>query len=229
MWVNNMGIIYKIENKRSGKIYIGQTRRTLKQRICEHMKNRHHYHIECALQKYGVDAFDISVVENVPDYVLNERERYWISYYGCVTPMGYNNTYGGEGGIPTEETKKKISDSLKGKMAGKNNPMYGTISPMRGKQSPMKGRKHNEETIKKMIASRTGENSKSARPIVCIETNTYYISAKQASDNLGINRSCLCAAVKGIQKTAGKLHWRYATEEEIKIRESITNIIIRKG
>ena len=66
-----------------------------------------------------------------------------------------------------------------------------------------------------MKEQRTGENSKITKPIICVETNKYYISAKEASDYTGINRSCLCDALKGKQKTAGKLHWRYATEQEI--------------
>ena len=210
-----MGVIYKIQHKESGKIYIGQTRRALKQRIKEHLRNKQHYHIGNALNKYGIDAFDVSIVEITDDNLLNEREKYWIKYYDCVNPKGYNNTYGGEGGVMSKDAKYKISNSLKEYYKTHDNPMSGTVSPMRGKVGAMKGEKHKSETIQKMKEQRTGENSKIAKPIICVETNKYYISAKEASDYTGINRSCLCDALKGKQKTAGKLHLRYATEQEI--------------
>lgn len=52
--------------------------------------------------------------------------------------------------------------------------------------------------------------------IVCIETNTFYLSIAKASRDTGVHRSSIRDVCIGKQKTAGKLHWRYATEQEIK-------------
>ena len=90
--------------------------------------------------------------------------------------------------------------------------MYGTVSPMRGKVGAMKGKKHSKETIQKMIESRTGENSCVARPIICLETGVYFISAKQASEEMGISRSSLSCALRGKQKTAGGYHWIFSDD-----------------
>lgn len=207
-----MGVIYKIEHKVNHMIYIGQTYRTFNERLAEHLKTKRNYHVDNALRKYGVQNFYLDVLEEVEDNLLDERERYWIEFYDCVSPKGYNNTYGGEGGKMSEHTKQKISNSLKGRFVGELNPMFGKPSPMRGKVGAMKGKKHSKETIQKMIESRTGENSCVARPVICLETGVYFISAKQASEEMGISRSSLSCALRGKQKTAGGYHWIFSDD-----------------
>ena len=49
----------------------------------------------------------------------------------------------------SEETKLKISNANKGKLAGNKHPMFGKT----GKANPMFGRHHSEETKKKMRAA----------------------------------------------------------------------------
>lgn len=207
-----MGVIYKIEHKVNHMIYIGQTYRTFNERLAEHLKTKRNYHVDNALRKYGVQNFYLDVLEEVEDNLLDERERYWIEFYDCVSPKGYNNTYGGEGGKMSEHTKQKISNSLKGRFVGELNPMFGKPSPMRGKVGAMKGKKHSKETIQKIIESRTGENSCVARPVICLETGVYFISAKQASEEMGISRSSLSCALRGKQKTAGGYHWIFSDD-----------------
>lgn len=71
----------------------------------------------------------------------------------------YNNNYGDKnkrsalkhiGMKHKKESKIKISNSLKGKMAGKNNPMYG--------------KKHSKETIEKFIKSRKNKGKR----VICL-------------------------------------------------------------
>lgn len=62
--------------------------------------------------------------------------------------LGTHKTLFKKGYKPTEETKEKIRNKVKGKprpkVAGKNNPMYGTISPTRGKTKSEFGEKFKE-------------------------------------------------------------------------------------
>lgn len=193
--------------------YVGLTRYSVEKRLKEHLNDHRNYYIDNALRKYGLANFNVIVLEEVEDGKLSEREQYWIAQIGCVYPKGYNNTYGGEeSSRPSEATKHKISETLKGRFAGEKNPMYGTVSPMRGKIGAMRGKKHSKETIQKMKESRTGENSPIARPIICLETGIYFISAKQASDEMGISRSSLSCALNGVQKTAGGYHWIFSDD-----------------
>lgn len=53
--------------------------------------------IHKAILKYGKDNFSLEVIEEVDASLLNERERYWIKYYGTYV-NGYNSTIGGQDG-----------------------------------------------------------------------------------------------------------------------------------
>ncbi len=117
-----MGVIYKIQRKSDGKIYVGKTARTVDERMKEHTKKSRstsNSYIDRAIVKYGIDAFEVSVIEECKTLEeLNEREIYWIAFYNCKKPNGYNLMEGGEGTvgrIVSEETRKKLSISHKGK------------------------------------------------------------------------------------------------------------------
>ena len=100
-----MGLIYKIQNKNDGKIYIGQTSSTLKSRLAKHNEviNTSNCHIHRAVKKYGWDAFEISIVEDhIPNELLNEREIYWIDFYNSFE-LGYNMNRGGNGRVIKEQ------------------------------------------------------------------------------------------------------------------------------
>lgn len=112
-------IIYKSTNKITGKIYIGQTTKSLEQRIKGHLneskidKNRPFL---SSINKYGIDNFtfeEIDFTNNLDD--LNDKEIYWIDFYQSISPNGYNVTGGGQGKKmkPTEELSKIISEGLK--------------------------------------------------------------------------------------------------------------------
>ena len=99
-----MGLIYKIQNKNNGKIYIGQTAMTLKALIAKHKEvvPTSDCHIHRAIRKYGWDSFDIDIVEDqIPNEQLNNREIYWIDYYNSFEE-GYNMNRGGNGRLVSE-------------------------------------------------------------------------------------------------------------------------------
>lgn len=98
-----MGIIYRIRHKESGRLYIGQTIYGTKRRFTQHVnyayeENAHCYnsHLQKAIRKYGAEAFEIEVVEQCDNELLDERERYWIAYYDTVN-TGFNVALGGSG------------------------------------------------------------------------------------------------------------------------------------
>ena len=91
------GYIYLIENKINGKKYIGKTYRTIELRWKEHVKDAKRFPdrpLYKAILKYGEESFSISEIEYVED--VEEREVFWIAYYGCFS-AGYNATMGGDG------------------------------------------------------------------------------------------------------------------------------------
>lgn len=94
-----MGHIYKITNTLNNKVYIGQTIKTVDKRFQQHKNNSNKdYFSQIALykafKKYGIENFICEEIEEVPNELLDEREKYWIEYYNSYFE-GYNSTLGG--------------------------------------------------------------------------------------------------------------------------------------
>lgn len=94
-----MGYIYKITNNLNNKIYIGQTVKTVEKRFQQHKNNSNksyfsHIVLYKAFNKYGIENFECDQIEYVENQQLDEREKYWISYYDSYF-NGYNSTLGG--------------------------------------------------------------------------------------------------------------------------------------
>ena len=111
--------IYMHLNKINGKVYIGQTnRRFINDRFGKDGKK---YYV-CplfgnAIKKYGWNNFVHFIIEdNIPSDLVEYKERFYINlYHSTDKEFGYNIASGGSlGKIIPEETKKKISNSLKG-------------------------------------------------------------------------------------------------------------------
>ena len=114
--------VYKITNLVNGKIYIGKHSTTnlddnyMGSGVVLHQ----------AYQKYGLENFNKEVMQfYTSEEELNQGEIYWIARFNSTDPkIGYNLTYGGDGGGLLEETKRKISETLKGRVAwNKGKPM----------------------------------------------------------------------------------------------------------
>lgn len=115
------GIVYKITNLEDGKVYVGQTVQKLNERLYQHVQCKKTA-IGCAINKYGWENFKAEIIEECPREMLNERERFWIKFYDCMAPKGYNLTNGGDTNFTvSDETRAKISMAN----TGENNPFYG--------------------------------------------------------------------------------------------------------
>ena len=96
-----MAFIYKITNTINEKSYIGKTERDIKTRWDEHIrhsKSLPHIPLYRAMNKYGIENFIIEEVEECSTELINERERYWVTFYDTYF-SGYNCTLGGEGSL----------------------------------------------------------------------------------------------------------------------------------
>lgn len=95
-----LGKIYLISNDVNSKLYVGQTIQNLNKRFnghcCYSKSDRSvNMYIKRAIHKYGRDKFHITLLEECPINLLNEREKYWISFYDSYN-NGYNLTKGGQ-------------------------------------------------------------------------------------------------------------------------------------
>lgn len=110
------GRIYIIRNTINSKVYIGQTKVSLKLRFQNHLsaaRNGKDYVIGKAIRKYGEENFYIELLEECTIEELNERERYWISYFNSTNnKFGYNISIGGNIIRTTKELNKDLVISM---------------------------------------------------------------------------------------------------------------------
>lgn len=85
--------IYKIKNKRTGQIYIGQSK-NIEFRIKRHCSTQP---IDAAIAAEGVDNFEFFIIEETTN--LYEREKYWIKIYDTYDNNNHYNRSPGRGVI----------------------------------------------------------------------------------------------------------------------------------
>lgn len=117
-----MGVIYKITNIINNKIYIGKTIRTAEIRWQEHIResklNKDFTNIPLynAFNKYGIENFNFQILEeNIPNNLLNQREKKYIKLYNSQDKeKGYNIADGGNGGrIFSKLTEDNVLNIIK--------------------------------------------------------------------------------------------------------------------
>ena len=117
--------IYKITNLVNGKVYIGASK-DIKQRWSAHRNG--HSDLAKEFQTFGLDNFKFEILLECPEDMLCQWERDMICLYDADDPeKGYNckndrpyslkRTEALKGRIVSEETRRKISESCKGRTA----------------------------------------------------------------------------------------------------------------
>lgn len=154
-------LIYIITNDVNDKVYIGQTTKTLENRIQNHhnsMVTGVDTHIYRAMRKYGWEKFhfrQIATAESQED--LDYLEQYYIAKYDSVK-NGYNMSFGGstntmdspivkakhDAKMRSPEVRKQISESMKASYAERGGPTE-------------EHRKHLSESRKALYASEKGD------------------------------------------------------------------------
>ena len=129
--INNLyGFIYIGINTVKGKVYIGQTFRTIdiewgslltdarnlirKKRSGEKLHRNLKRYIIRAIAKYGVEAWNLKLLDIAYSKVeLDDKEDNYILEYESMNPKkGYNMKRGGSRGKPSPEVLKKMSKSI---------------------------------------------------------------------------------------------------------------------
>lgn len=100
------GFIYKYTSP-SGKSYIGQTIRSLKERA----NGNGIGYLNCsiffsAIQKYGFENFEYEILGEFPIEELDKKEEEFISKENCLQPNGYNCQKGGKNQYYSKRDKK---------------------------------------------------------------------------------------------------------------------------
>jgi group I intron endonuclease len=184
-------IIYKITNKLNGKMYVGQTVQKLLDRWSDHCRpclgrNVNNSAIASAIRKYGKENFTLEQIDSAENLEqLNTMERTYIKALNTLAPNGYNLELGGDSKVCHEETKAKISTTLKGRPI--KNRMNGAP----------KGRPVSAERRARISKTLTGRpNIALYKPVLAVETGIIYESVNAAAKALGVNRVTISALLK---------------------------------
>lgn len=153
--------MYLVTNLVTGKSYVGKTGQKVIDRWTRHKgdarKDEIRTYFHRALRKYGADSFDFRVLaEFGTEGQATNAERLWIITLNTHhKDHGYNLTLGGEGCIPNEETRAKMSKAQKGRPRSEETKRkMSEIMQGRGV-----GRKISEETRKKKSEASSGTNN----------------------------------------------------------------------
>ena len=151
-------IVYKITDKTNGKVYIGQTTRSLKKRWDEHCKLNLCPLIHAAILKHGVENFTVEQIDSATSRdELDLKEQHWIKHYDCISPKGYNLTSGGNTCRFSDETRGKMSNTAKGKVISNETKLKMSVAN-KGKPNVMKGKHLPDEWKANIRKSQSGEN-----------------------------------------------------------------------
>lgn len=175
-----------------------------------------------AIRKYGWDNFKHEILFVGLD--KEEAERKEIELIAqCRSDEkahGYNVEHGGNAsGKMSEETKRKISKSLKGRHTdvapwlGKHHTAETKrkLSEMhKGSKNPMYGKHASEETRRKM--SEAQKRGKLCKHVLCVETGETFVSASEAARALGLSQGNVSAVARGERKHSKGYHFKYIEE-----------------
>lgn len=197
--------IYKITSP-SGRVYIGQSieieQRWKHHRYCKSTQKR----LNRSFNKYGIDNHFFEIIEYCEYKELNKRERYWQDFYDVLGENGLNcrlQHCGDMSGVLSDEHKRKISESNKGKKMSETQRLQMSIS--------RRGRKLSEDHKKSIGDSIRGDK------------NGMYGRIRPESERLNISN-----ARKGIiftkehikNMTESRKGYRHSEKTKIKIGQS---------
>lgn len=223
-------LIYMATNKGNGKMYIGQTvgglRRRKRRHISDALSKRDNMYFHKAIRKYGSDNFNWIIIHNYITTIedLNVLEIFYIKKYNSFGEFGYNLNAGGNNALASEETKKRMSESGKGKNKGKkrseetkrrisetNKGRKLSEKTKRRISEAQSGKKFSEDHKKKMSevrkGKRCGKDNSQATPITI--GDKYFDTITEAAKFIGVSRSTIRDRI--LHKTKWK-NYHYAAK-----------------
>lgn len=212
--------IYKITCTANGKVYIGQTRGSIKSRWYAHCRKDNPCRVlGNAINKYGRENFIIEEIDKAyTKEDLDNKEIYWISYYNSTDKsIGYNIA---KGGSTTAETRRiiclntnKIYNSIVEccKELNLKPNMVGSVCA--GRKYSTKGLRfaYLDDNNKPNLALL--KDKYSIKKVMCYETGIIYDNCLKASKELGLSRNAVSEVAYGRTPTAGGYHFFFLDKD----------------
>ena len=168
------GIYGYYDKKNQQMMYIGQSN-DIERRHRDHIRpSRYNEQVVNRVLQNNPERYELVIIKSRPGFSKEDRdilEKHYIEFYNTFADDKFNFTTGGDGGLFSEETRKKISEALK----GENNPNYGKKNPELSKRNsqnigpnnPFYGKHHSEETKRKMSLSRNSTGYRRVSLVIC--------------------------------------------------------------
>lgn len=217
-------IVYEHKNKINGKRYFGITHQIAQRRWRGGAGYRGQPRFYNAIKKYGWNCFEHNILfSGMNETEAQKKEQELIIYYRTTDcECGYNLTLGGGGmtGLARpEETRKKISASLKGHKMSEENKEKLRIANT--------GKKHSEESKQKRREALTGIKRTEAQKNRLSEFNKKKVVQIDQCGNViaihkgifsvdGYSGQCISLCVRGKLKTHKGFTWK-KYEDYIKV------------
>ena len=239
--IKNGSYCVYVHTSPSGKKYVGQTGIGLKDRWRNggagylHKNKNGEYKqpvFARAILKYGWDSFEHEVIaSNLTKEEADNFEKLLIEKLNTRdSKYGYNLKEGGSHGNLSEETRKKMSESQKGKKLSEETRKKISKSSM-GKHLSEEtkekirvasiGRQCSEDFKKKMSELKKGERHHNAKKIAQYDLNGNFIRIwdymRQIEKEIGISHGNISKCCKGKCNKSGGFVWKYYEDAEISV------------
>lgn len=154
-------LIYMITNDVNDKLYIGQTTKTLEERISNHRNSfvsGVDTHLYRAMRKYGWDKFHFKIIATADNQeTLNDLEAYFIAKYDSIR-NGYNMAPGGSINTMYSDIVKAKHDAKMRSADVRNKISKSMIQSYRARGGLTDDhRRHLSESRKQLYASPEGD------------------------------------------------------------------------
>src|SRR5574344_289754 len=248
--------VYKILNIKNGKIYIGSTITSFKGRFREHFNklrcNKHlNGHLQGAYNKYGEDCLEVSILyfgRDIDD-IRNKEQEYIDTLNVCNPEVGYNLDPDVYRKIRSENTNKRISETLKRKYASGEIISIRHKNVYKGKKRPEHGLKLRGNKNAVLISDKNGNPIVTFRGQLDIEEyttnnsipgtiisphspNGHYISKKMVAKyiNTGkLYKGLLFTKVRPLSPEMGIAKWENCWKGEIPNQQPSLELTIKEG
>lgn len=165
-------IVYQATNRLNGHRYIGFTTQGLEKRVKQHRyyaRTGKRYYFQQAIAKYGAENFTFEVMGDFGGDAELARvyEREAIEKYAPE----YNLMLGGDAHTPSLETRAKIAAAHKGKKWPNRAPISEETKrkislSLKGREKPwLRGKPLDEETKRKIGAAHKGHTNYNTKPV----------------------------------------------------------------
>jgi group I intron endonuclease len=208
----------------NGKVYIGITCMKPEERWHSGWGYKAQPYVFHAIRKYGWKNVQHEIIKyNLTKEEAENLEIEMIAKFKSnQKDFGYNVANGGNStGTMSEETKMKISNTLKG-VPKASPPFKGKrhtdeskkkLSKKRlGKLNPMYGKHLSEETKRKM--SEAHMNGALCKPILCIETGEIFVSSAEVAREMNLSQGNVASVARGARKHTKGFHFKYLEKGE---------------